>query len=82
MILYSGINVKAAINQGKISLLNLYFRNAPPFLFFIDKGVKKPEIKNMVGITKISIIIFSIPAKLLVEGSSTSQNEAQMPLLS
>jgi hypothetical protein len=80
--LYSGINVKDAIIQGTISLLDLDFRNAHPFLFCNDKGVKKPEIKNMVGITKISIIKLRIPAKLLVEGSSTSQKEAQMPLLS
>jgi hypothetical protein len=51
-------------------------------LFFIDKGAKNPEIKNTVGITKISIIKLRIPAKLLVEGSSTSQKEAQMPLFS
>jgi len=80
--LYSGINVKTAITQGIISLLNLDFRNAHPFLFFIDKGVKNPEIKNMVGITKISIIKFRIPDKLLVEGSSTIQNKAPTPLLS
>jgi hypothetical protein len=80
--LYSGINVKTAIIQGIISRLNLCFRNAHPLLFFIDKAAKNPEIKNTVGITKISIIILRIPAKLLVEGSSTSQKEAQMPLLS
>jgi hypothetical protein len=65
-----------------ISLLNLDIRNAHPFLRFIDKGIKNPEIKNRVGITKISIIKFRIPDKLLVEGSSTSQKEAQKPLLS
>jgi hypothetical protein len=62
--------------------LNLDNRNAPPFLFLIDKGAKYPEIKNTVGITKMSIMILRIPAKSLVEGSSTSQKEAQMPLLS
>jgi hypothetical protein len=65
-----------------ISLLNLDFINAHPFIFFIDKGTKNPEIKNTVGITKISIIILRMPAKWLVEGSSTSQKEAHMPLLS
>jgi hypothetical protein len=80
--LYRGISVKTAIIQGRISLLNLSFKNAHPSLFFIDKGAKKPEIKNMVGITIMSIIKFRIPDKLLVEGSSTSQKEAQMPLLS
>jgi hypothetical protein len=65
--LYSGINVKTAIIQGSISLLNLDSRNAQPFLFFKDKGVRNPETKNMVGIIKISIIIkFGILNKLLV----------------
>jgi hypothetical protein len=80
--LYRGINVKTAIIQGTISRLNLDLRNAHPFLFLIDNGAKNPEIKNTVGITKISIIILRIPARSLVEGSSTSQKEAQMPLLS
>jgi hypothetical protein len=63
--LYSGIKVITAKIQGIISLLNLDFRNAHPFLFFIDKGVRNPEIKNMVGIIKISIIIkFGIINKL------------------
>jgi hypothetical protein len=69
-----GINVKTAIIQGIISLLNFDFRNAHPFLFFVDKGAKNPEMKNMVGIMKISIIKNRIPDKLLVEGSSTIQN--------
>ena len=81
MILYSGINVKTAIAQGIISLLNLDFRNAHPFLFFKDTGVKNPEIKNKVDITKMSTIKFRIPDKLLVEGSSTIQKKAAMPQL-
>jgi len=68
--LYSGINVKTAKIQGIISLLNFDFRNAHPFLFFKDKGVRNPETKNMVGIIKISIIIkFGIVNKLLAERS-------------
>jgi hypothetical protein len=67
--LNSGINVNTAKIQGIISLLNLDFRNAHPFLFFKDKGARNPETKNMVAITKISIIDIKTADKLLVEGS-------------
>jgi hypothetical protein len=65
-----------------ISLLNLDFRNAHPFLFFRDNGVKNPEIKNMVDITKISRIKKRRPGKSLVEGSKTIHQEAVKPLFS
>jgi hypothetical protein len=52
-----------------ISLLNLDFIYAHPALFFRDKGVRNPEIKNMVDIIKISRIKNRRPGKSLVEGS-------------
>ena len=68
--------------QGIISLLNLDFRNAHPSLFSRDNGVKNPEIKNMVAITKIFRIINRIPGKLLFEGSETIHQAAPMPAFS
>jgi hypothetical protein len=80
--LYSGINVKTAIIQGIKSLLNFDLRNAHPALFLRDKGVKNPEMKNMVDIIKISMIKTRRPGKSLVEGSKTIHQEAGKPLFS
>jgi hypothetical protein len=74
--------VKTEIAQGIISLLILDFIYAHPALFFRDKGVKNPEIKNMVDITKISMIKTRRPGKSLVEGSKTIHQEAGKPLFS
>ena len=76
MTLKSGINKTTAIIHGIISLLNLDFKNSRAFLFCNDKGVRNPEIKNTVDITKISIIFkFGILVSVLVEKSNTTQNK-------
>lgn len=65
-----------------MSRLNLDFRNAHPFLFFRDIGIRYPEMRKTVGITIISNTIFRMPTALLVAGSSTIQKEAHMPVAS
>jgi hypothetical protein len=65
-----------------ISLLNFDFINTHPFLFFIDNGVRNPEIKNMIDIIKISRIKNRRPGKSLVEGSYTIHQAAGKPLFS
>jgi hypothetical protein len=61
-----------------ISRLNLDFRNASSFLFFRDNGVKNPEIKNIVAMTKIFRIKNIIPGKSLFEGSQIIHQVAPM----
>ena len=69
MNLYNGMRVRTAISQGMINLLNFDLRNAHALLFRRDKGVKKPEMKNMVDITKISMMILTTPTRSFVAGS-------------
>jgi hypothetical protein len=74
--------VNTASIHGIINLLNLDFKKVHPFLVLKDKGVKYPEMKNMVGIINISMIIFRMPVKSFFEGSSTIHTEDKKPLRS
>ena len=76
------MRVKTLTIQGRMSLVDLALINAHPVLLCRDAGARYPDMKKIVAITKISRTIFTSPERLLTEGSSTIQNDAQRPLLS
>jgi hypothetical protein len=82
MTLYSGMSVNTANIHGTITLLNLDFKKTHPFFILRDRGVKYPEMKNMIGIMIISVIKLRIPDKSFFEGSSTIHSEDKIPLRS
>jgi hypothetical protein len=57
-------------------LLNLDLINFHGSLFLNEEGIKYPDIKNMINITKRSRYIFISPIGSLLLGSTTTQNES------
>jgi hypothetical protein len=73
MILYAGIMVKTATIQGSMMRLNFETTNDQLDLLLNEPGIKYPEMKKSMNITKISRYILIKPIELFLMGSLTIQ---------